>query len=198
MRQRVLRACSALPPVEVPTHEALGLVTAEPVLAVLDVPRLANSGMDRYAVRAGDTAGAPVDPRAVASLMAGAGPSAVRVGAGETARIMTGAPVREGADAVVMVGRTHAGDDGHVCVEQAVAPDTSVRPVGEDVAAGAKLFPSRPESHFLGSSGTHGNSPSRCLPNDDESLSSRLPSRKCSMLYEAQLPSSRARWGSMT
>src|SRR5438477_12104038 len=97
----VLGACPPLPPVAVALADALGRGPAEPVVATESVPPFANTAMDGYAVRAGDTAGAPVTLDVVGTLAAGAAPSAT-VGPGQALRIMTGAPIPPGADAVVM------------------------------------------------------------------------------------------------
>ena len=84
---------------------ALGLVLAEPVLATEAVPPFANTAMDGFAVRAVDTVGAPVRMAVVGTLAAGDAPDRP-VGPGEAIRIMTGAPMPPGADAVVMVELT--------------------------------------------------------------------------------------------
>ena len=92
--------------------------------------------MDGYAVRAADTAGAPVRLRVVGELAAGRAPTRA-VGAGEAIRIMTGAPMPDGADAIVMVEVTHAdGDD--VVIDEAASPGDHVRPAGGDLASGTR------------------------------------------------------------
>ena len=68
-----------------------------------DVPPFANSAVDGYAVVAGDTAAPPADLTVVGELAAGAPPPAMPITSGQTIRIMTGAPMPAGADAVVMV-----------------------------------------------------------------------------------------------
>src|SRR5437870_3863369 len=107
----VLGLAEPLPAVEVAIGDALGLVAAADVAAAEAVPPFANTAMDGYAVRAADTVGAPVDLKVVGMLAAGAEPT-TPVGQGEALRIMTGAPIPPGADAVVMVERTRASDDG--------------------------------------------------------------------------------------
>lgn len=141
VRRWVLEHCAPLAPRALPVPDALGLVLAGAARAALDVPRFRNSAMDGYAVRARDTEGAPVELRVAGSVMAGAAPGQLRVERGTAARIMTGAPVPDGADAVVMVEATSDAGGGRVRVEQAVAPGANVREAGEDVAAGAPLFP---------------------------------------------------------
>ena len=140
-RARVLAACPTLPTATVPLGEALGLVTAEAVHAGEAVPPFDNTAMDGYAVRAADTADAPVRLRVIGSIAAGA-VADVAVGAGEAVRIMTGAPLPAGADAVVMVERTTPEDGGStVVVAQAAAPGDHVRRAGEDIRPGQQVFP---------------------------------------------------------
>ena len=91
-----------------------GLVLAADVVAVGAVPPFANTAMDGYAVRAADTAGAsdgaPVRLRVVGDLPVGHAPT-VAVGSGEAIRIMTGTPMPDGADAIVIVELTQRVDD---------------------------------------------------------------------------------------
>ncbi len=139
-RRRILDACLPLAPVVVPLADALGRVLAEPVVAGHDVPPFANTAMDGYAVRAADTAGAPARLRVVGTLSAGSAPD-VEVGPGQAVRIMTGAPIPPGADAIVMVERTSSADDGSVVViEVAASPGDHIRQAGDDLAAGQTVF----------------------------------------------------------
>jgi len=140
-RQVVLAGCTRLPAVRVPIDDALGLVTSEPIVSRGPVPPFANTAMDGYAVRAADTAEAPVTLTVVGTIAAGSPPD-IPVGEGEAVRIMTGAPIPPGADAVVMVERTQAAEDGGtVVVLQAAEPGDHVRAAGEDVAEGSEVFP---------------------------------------------------------
>lgn len=135
-RQHVLDACRRLPPMEVPADQSLGRVAAEAVVAAEAIPPFDNSAMDGFAVRAADTAGAPVALAVVATVAAGDAPE-VEVGAGQAVRIMTGAPLPAGADAVVMVERTQTLDGGRsVQVEAPVAAGTAVRRAGDDLHPG--------------------------------------------------------------
>lgn len=142
-RARILGAVQVLSAVTVPLGEALGLATAAPLAATEPVPPFANTAMDGYAVRAGDTTGAsaeaPVRLVVVDELPAGRAPS-VPVGPGQAIRIMTGAPVPPGADAIVMVEHTRVEGDG-VLVGRAARPGDHVRPAGGDLEAGAVVFP---------------------------------------------------------
>ena len=133
-RAHVLDRVTVLGAENLALADALGAVTAETVVSPESVPPFPNSAMDGYAVRADDTAGAPVQLQSVGMIAAGSAGDVV-VGPGEAARIMTGAPMPEGADAVVLVERTHT-DGDLVTIEIDVEPGTSVRGVGEDVAAG--------------------------------------------------------------
>lgn len=138
-RRHVLDRVPPNGPVSVPVPDALGLVLARPVAASEAVPPFANTAMDGFAVRAADTAGAPVDLDIVETIAAGHAPG-VEVGAGQASRIFTGAPMPAGADAVVMVERTAPLDGDRVRVEIEVPPGNHVRPAGDDLAAGQDVF----------------------------------------------------------
>jgi molybdopterin molybdotransferase len=139
-RREILGACAPLAPRPVPLLEAVGCVTADAVVTDEDVPPFANTAMDGYAVRAADTAGAPARLEVVATLAAGMAPGQA-VGPGQAIRIMTGAPMPPGADAVVMVERTRAEDGGRaVVVEVPATPGDHVRAAGEDLRAGQLVF----------------------------------------------------------
>ncbi|MDQ3943910.1 MAG: molybdopterin molybdotransferase MoeA [Actinomycetota bacterium] len=143
VRARILDTVAMLPAVEVPLAEALGLATAAPLRATWDVPPFPNTGMDGYAVRAADTAGAspesPVRLVVVDELPAGRAPT-VPVEAGQAIRIMTGAPIPAGADGIVMVEETAVDGDG-VLVRREVGAGDHIRPAGGDLRAGAAAFP---------------------------------------------------------
>jgi molybdopterin molybdotransferase len=115
-----------------------GRVLAADVRAGVDVPSFARSAMDGWAVRGEETFGAsPYDPirlRVLGESLPGR-PFPGRVGPGEAVRIMTGAPLPEGADAVVMaeVGRER---DGGLEISDAIAPHKNVGAPGEDVRCG--------------------------------------------------------------
>jgi molybdopterin molybdotransferase len=136
VRAAVLRECVPLNPRAVPLEEALGCVTATALEAEELVPPFDNTAMDGFAVRAADTAAAPVELKVVGTLAAGAAPD-VEVGAAQAVRIMTGAPIPPGADAVVMVERTHTDDDGAtVVIEQAASAGDHIRRAGDDLRPG--------------------------------------------------------------
>jgi molybdenum cofactor synthesis domain-containing protein len=110
------------------------------VVAGEDVPPFANSAVDGYAVIAADVATAPVELTVVGEVAAGAHTDRV-LAAGEAIRIMTGAPVPAGADAMVMVEDTERLEGGaRVLVRRSVQRGDAVRTVGDDVLAGTPLF----------------------------------------------------------
>jgi molybdopterin molybdotransferase len=144
----VLQHAPPLPPATVPaTHAALGLVLAEDVASDLDMPPYDKALMDGYALRSADPAGGRCALRVVEEVGAGQTPR-VPVGPGQATRIMTGAPLPEGADAVVMVERTCPLGEDRVQVEDRVVPGQNVLPRGKEMrrgetvlAAGAVLRP---------------------------------------------------------
>jgi molybdopterin molybdotransferase len=99
-------AAHALDPVEVPLDACQGLVLAEAVAADRDLPPTDRSAMDGFAVRAEDIPQDGQELEVIGELRAGQAVGDLRVGAGQAARIMTGASVPPGADTVVMVERT--------------------------------------------------------------------------------------------
>jgi molybdopterin molybdotransferase len=136
-RARVLGACGRLPTRTVPLDDALGCVTDSALCAIEPVPPFANTAMDGYAVRAADTADAPVTLAVAGTLPAGADPSGVHVAAGQAVRIMTGAAMPGGADAVVMVELTHTDDGGRaVVVDKPAQLGDHIRAPGSDVLPG--------------------------------------------------------------
>ena len=136
----VLTGCTPLAPRPVALDEAPGCVLAEAVVAAEDAPPFANSAMDGYALRSADTRGVPVTLVVVGSVLAGQHRDEP-LGAGEAVRIMTGAPIPPGADAVCMIERAHSDDgDATVVIEPEVAAGTAVRPRAEDIAAGDTVF----------------------------------------------------------
>ncbi len=141
--ERVLSAFQPLPPERVPIIETLGRVLAEDVYADMDIPPLTNTAMDGYAVRAADTVGAtpdhPVRLRVVYDLAAGY-TSDVAVTPGTAIRIMTGAPIPPGADAVVRFEDTRQ-EGEWVYVYKQVPVGKDIRQAGEDVKKGALILP---------------------------------------------------------
>ena len=122
---------------------ATGRVLAEDIEAGCSNPPWDNSAMDGYALRAGDVKGSgpdnPIKLKVIYDLPAGSFPEGP-VGAGEAVRIMTGAPVPDGADTVVMVERTEKGTDGAVLIKAQVKSGDNIRRRGEDFMEGATVL----------------------------------------------------------
>jgi molybdenum cofactor synthesis domain-containing protein len=137
-RARVLARVTPLAPVAVAHREMAGRVLAEDVTAPEDVPPFANSAVDGFAVRSADAAEAGASLRVVRSIAAGDAPGDA-LGPGEAARIMTGAPVPPGADAVAMVEHATV-VDGRVTLARPATAGDAVRHAGEDVRRGAVVF----------------------------------------------------------
>lgn len=137
--ERILARLGSVGTERVPLAAALGRVLASEVVSTVSLPPWPNSAMDGYAVRARDVEGATVSApvRLMVTEEIAAGHFPLRpIRQGEAARIMTGAPIPEGADSVVRVEDT---DDGREAVEVRSGRDAgrNVRPSGEDVRAGA-------------------------------------------------------------
>lgn len=138
----ILRGIDAIAPLELQLLDAHGCILSEPVDADVDLPPFDNSAMDGYAVRVEDvkeaTDVAPVRLPVVGDIAAGT-QSVYRVQPGLSTRIMTGAPVPAGADAVVPLEWT---DQGLANVEIRRAPSAGayIRRQGEDVEKGARVL----------------------------------------------------------
>jgi molybdopterin molybdotransferase len=129
--------------VRLPLVECAGLALAEPMTAAVSLPPFDNSAMDGYAVRATDIAQAtqdtPVGLPVTEDIPAGRTDSP-SLQPGTAHRIMTGAPIPPGADAVVPVELTDGGRH-HVQIYSSRAPGDSVRPAGSDAVAGEEMLP---------------------------------------------------------
>lgn len=145
-RAHVLERCAPLPTTVVAPLDAVGLVLREPIVATEDVPPFDNSAVDGYAVRAEDLVDVPVELEVIDEVAAGASSTKV-VGRGQAIRIMTGAPMPDGADASVMVedtemvGAGRIGGGARVRIGRSVSAGDAVRRAGDDVVAGTELFP---------------------------------------------------------
>jgi len=122
----------------VSTFDADGRVLAQNVVSALQVPPQDNSAMDGYAVRASDCVTAGAVLRVTQRIPAGS--HGTLLSAGESARIFTGAPIPQGADAVVMQEDCEALDAEQVKVLKAVPIGQWVRRSGEDVTRGATVL----------------------------------------------------------
>lgn len=143
-RAYVLDGCTRLQPVRLPLNSVLGCILARDVTTREAVPPFDNTAMDGFALRAADVAGASADTpatlRVLGTLRAGMPPD-IEVDEGGAVRIMTGAPIPPGADAVVMVERTTTSDDGSsVAVHEAVPVGNHIRPAGDDLKEGQLVF----------------------------------------------------------
>jgi len=121
-------------------ERALGRVLAREVRSDVDMPPFDRSGMDGFAVRAADTAAVPATLKVVLDVPAGVMPDRA-VGPGEAAAVMTGAPVPEGADAVVQVEWTSGFCGAEVEVHRSVAAGVNISPRAEIVASGDAVLP---------------------------------------------------------
>ena len=161
-RRRILEQFSRLDPVGVGLLDAVGQVLAEDVVAGFSIPPLPNTAMDGYAVRAEDTAGAtyesPLHLEVIGYLPAGELFDGT-VGPRQAVRIMTGAPLPDGADSIVPFEETdeYDGSDGttpgtrsegvwdpsrsSVRVDVEARPGANIRVAGEDVRAGETVLP---------------------------------------------------------
>ncbi|MEJ7719286.1 MAG: hypothetical protein WKF58_02035 [Ilumatobacteraceae bacterium] len=120
--------------------DAVGLVLAADVVADEQVPPFDNSAVDGYAVIAADVAVAPVTLEIVDEVAAGAA-STTTLQRGQAIRIMTGAPVPQGADAVVMVEHAELVDDRTVRLDATASSGAAVRLAGSDVEVGDHVVP---------------------------------------------------------
>ena len=148
---RILSGIPALSDENVPLMQALGRVLAEPAVAEISLPPFANSSMDGFAVRSGNTRYAtPEQPallRVMMDIPAGSNPEG-NLNPGQCARIMTGAPLPQDADAVVPVEDTDqewkAGENPPlptlIGVRKVAHPGDYVRPIGEDIQAGQTVL----------------------------------------------------------
>ena len=149
---RIMRHFHPLKANRTPLLEAIGQVLAEDALATHDIPPLDNSAMDGYALQAADVRGAsadsPITLKVVGAVAAGELPT-VDVTPGSAVRIMTGAPVPDGADAVVPFEDTdemERRDSGiplnEIAVRYQVSVGDDIRPAGQDVRKGERVLQS--------------------------------------------------------
>lgn len=141
--ERILRGIGPLEPYDQPIVESLGLAIHQDVVSPIDLPRFDNSAMDGYAVRAEDVAGASVEEPVVLPVVGEMHAGAARpfaISAGTAAKIMTGAPLPHGADAVVPFEDTDRGAR-QVTIRRAPSAGQSIRRTGGDVTAGQTVLP---------------------------------------------------------
>ncbi len=140
----VLRDLRALEPIEMALDQALGCAAAADVVAREQVPSFLNSSMDGFTFRAVDTSGGGARLSIVGSILAGR-PSLKSLGHGEAMRIMTGAPLPEGADTVCKIEDVTLDGDNHVVLPRAIGVGECVRVPGDDVRVGQVLVASGSE-----------------------------------------------------
>jgi molybdopterin molybdotransferase len=145
--EKILEHIQVLKAEESPILGCLGQVLAEDVCSEINIPPLDNSAMDGYAVRAADTKGAsPKSPRilrVIDTVIAGS-ISHAKLGTGTAVRIMTGAPVPSGADAIVRFEDTdqerRGADAPEVGILAEVRKGLEIRRAGEDIAKGSLVL----------------------------------------------------------
>src|SRR3954452_2962112 len=115
-QEAIFRRVLPLPPEPTPLTGALGRVLAEDVASDLDMPPFDKSMMDGYAVRIVDLPGGRGELTVIEEITAGQTPSRP-LGPGQSARIMTGAPIPAGTEAVVQVERTQSPGDARVRID---------------------------------------------------------------------------------
>jgi molybdopterin molybdotransferase len=140
---RILAAVQPCGAEAVELLDAFGRTLAEPVTSPIDQPPWSNSAMDGFAVRIADVDGAsastPKRFEIIESVSAGAFPART-VGAGQATRIMTGAPLPDGADCVIRVEHTRLDADGHVEIVDDSDAGRNVRMKGEDMTRGVEVL----------------------------------------------------------
>ncbi len=135
---RIDGAVTALEPVRVPLHGAVGCTLARPIHASIDVPRFATSVMDGVAIRLSDLGGRGPWRLNVQGIV-GAGESPTEpVFLGCAVKIMTGAPLIEGADAVVKIEDVRF-EGSHVIITEKPEKGSHIRPPGDDIKTGDRL-----------------------------------------------------------
>jgi molybdopterin molybdotransferase len=150
-KEVILAAVRPRAEVAAPLAETLDCVLARDVASPVNLPMWDNSAVDGYAVRASDVSDAnennPIHLRVVTRVPAGT-TAKVTIEPRTCGRIFTGAPIPEGADAVVMQEDTHPHHEGYIAVTESVEPGENIRRAGDDVKkdevvlrAGARLGP---------------------------------------------------------
>lgn len=148
-QQRILQKIQPVGQATVPLDQAARRVLAQDICSATDLPLFDNSSMDGFALRAADTSASRVTLRVVADIAAGASPGRgfTRLAPGEAARIMTGAPLPAGADAVIPVEETDFSERGagipapaQVTISRKVDAGENVRPRGGDARAGQSVL----------------------------------------------------------
>lgn len=145
-RETILNSVAPLSSVPIPIDDALGMMLAEDVHARIDVPPFANSAMDGFAIVAADTTLADVEDPVMLTVIGEATAGAaipMAVEPGTAIRIMTGAPIPQGADAVVRfedveepIASKHQASGSAIVLSRSIGFHENIRSAGEDVQAG--------------------------------------------------------------
>ncbi|RMD89621.1 MAG: molybdopterin molybdenumtransferase MoeA, partial [Calditrichaeota bacterium] len=135
----ILKQVPRLPVISVPIEKASGYVLAEEVYSDINMPPFNKSSMDGYALKAEDTQKTPAELQVVGFIPAGKYPD-FKIQAGQAAKIMTGAPVPEGADSVQMVEKTEPIDDHRVQILESIETGKNISWQGEIIQEGQKVL----------------------------------------------------------
>lgn len=139
-RERIL---SDLTPIEtcerLALRDALDRVLAESIISPVDVPGHTNSAMDGFALSGDDLPATSTELKVIGTVLAGS-PFQGRCESGECVRIMTGAPIPEGTDTVIMQEQTQAIGETHIRIEKGHRAGQNVRHAGEDIPRGSVVL----------------------------------------------------------
>ena len=138
-QQIVIGGCEPAAPVMVDCESMSGRVVAQDIVATEFIPPFANTAVDGYAVRAQDVTTAGVELEVLGVIGAGH-VAGYEIGVGQAARIMTGAPMPQGADAVVMIEDATELSASRVRCNKPAKVGDAIREIGEDVRAGDVVF----------------------------------------------------------
>jgi len=137
-KKKIIENVKTLETIEIPFTEAEGFVLSKDIISSVNLPYFTNSQMDGYALKSEDTKGAsetnPVKLKVIGEIKAGDFPNYI-VKSGDAAKIMTGAPIPEGADSVIMVEYTDE-NNGSVNIVKEVFPKEFIRFEGEEIKEG--------------------------------------------------------------
>ncbi|UCE66297.1 MAG: molybdopterin molybdotransferase MoeA [Candidatus Zixiibacteriota bacterium] len=128
-----------LEPASIPLLEALGCALREDIISRINVPRFANSAMDGFAVRLSDLTGLGPWRLPIQKIIAAGDSSGESLEEGYTAKIMTGAPLPDGADSVIRIEDVSI-DVDRVIIESKPPKDNFIRPVADDIKKGELLY----------------------------------------------------------
>ena len=138
-QKAILEQAQPLPASVCPLESSLGLVLAEDVASDLDMPPFDKSLMDGYAVRCADFSKGPATLTVIEEVTAGQTPKR-RLEAGQATRIMTGAPLPAGCDAVIMIERSKIVGDARVQLDEQPQPEQNILRRGREMREGATVL----------------------------------------------------------